>query len=62
MTAIKDIRKRMNITQKQLADLAGINQTDVSRYENGERIPTLSVAIKIAKALNCTVDELVKEQ
>ena len=62
MTAIKDIRTKRNLTQEQLADKIGKTQANVSRYENGERKLDLETAAKIAKALGCTVDDLVREQ
>ena len=62
MTAIRYIRKRLNMTQEQLSERTGISQANMSRYESGERKLTLENAAKIANALGCTVDELLKEQ
>ena len=62
MTSIKDIRKRLNMTQKQLSVRTGISQVNQSRYESGKRSPKIGTAFKIAKALGCTVDELIKKQ
>lgn len=62
MTSIKDIRKRLNMTQKQLSVRTGISQVNLSRYESGKRSPKISMAFKIAEALGCTVDELIKKQ
>lgn len=62
MTSIKDIRKRLNMTQKQLSVRTGISQENLSRYESGKRSPKIGTAFKIAKALGCTVDELIKKQ
>ena len=62
MTSIKDIRKRLNMTQKQLSVRTGISQVNLSRYESGKRSPKIGTAFKIAKALGCTVDELIKKQ
>lgn len=62
MTAIRYIRKRLNMTQEQLSERTGISQTNMSRYESGERKLTLENAAKIANALGCTVDELLKKQ
>lgn len=62
MTAIRYIRKRLNMTQEQLSERTGISQANMSRYERGERKLTLENAAKIANALGCTVDELLKEQ
>lgn len=58
-TALEDQIKRMmidarlerNMTQKQLAELSGIRQSNISRIENGACIPTLSTLSEIAAAL-----------
>lgn len=38
---LKRERERLDLTQRQVSELAGITQTTYSRYENGERVPTL---------------------
>ena len=62
MTAIRYIRKRLNMTQEQLSERTGISQANMSRYESGKRSPKIGTAFKIAEALGCTVDELIKKQ
>lgn len=37
---IKQIRKRLGFTQKELADLVGVDQVSVNRWENGKRRPS----------------------
>lgn len=41
---LRSWRKRRGLTQKQLAELAGTNQTRLSRIENGSEEPTLHLA------------------
>lgn len=56
---ISEYRKKLNLTQPQLAEKAGITSyTIIQRYENGQRIPTVYNAVRIAKALNATVEEV----
>ena len=38
---LMQLRKQLNVTQKQLAAASGINQADISRIERGELNPTL---------------------
>lgn len=45
-------RKRMNLTQAQVASLANITQGQLSRIENLESIPSLETINNIAEALN----------
>lgn len=46
------IRIAQNITQKELAELIGTKQTNISRIENGKSLPSLVILNKIAQALN----------
>lgn len=55
---IKRMRKNCQLTQKQLADLIGCKQKDISRYETGERSPGADTIKKLANVLNCTMEEL----
>lgn len=57
-TRVKVVRQHLNMTQRQVANLAQMSIRGYQRVEAGERIPRLSTAQKIAAALECTVDEL----
>lgn len=57
--AIKELRKVAGLSQKDLAKATNVNRVSISRYETGERVPTLNVAAKIAQALDCKIDDLV---
>lgn len=59
MIAIKEIRKRLNMSQADLAEKLGTSVPTVSRYENGERCPDLETAARIANALGCKIDDLI---
>lgn len=50
--ALQGYRYRENLTQKQLADLAGIPQRHISEMENGKRPIGKENAKKLAKVLN----------
>ena len=53
--AMLDGRKAKNITQKELAEITGINQGDISRLENGSANPSLSTIKRLADGLGLTV-------
>ena len=57
----KDIMKKQNITQKELAERAGITEVSVSRYMNCSRVMKVTTITKIAYALNVSVADLFKE-
>lgn len=61
MMNLKEIRKERGLTQQQLADSCGVQNTCIANYEAGIREPRLSEAKKMAAALNCTLDELIGE-
>lgn len=49
--------KNMNISQKQVAEMAGLSESSISRYLKGSRKPSAEDLEKIAKALNMNVEE-----
>ena len=49
--AIVDARTSQNLTQKQLAELTGIHQSDISKLENGTRNPTINLLKRLAEGL-----------
>lgn len=52
---IKERRKKLNLTQKELADKAHIAREYLSNIENGKNVPTATVIIRIANALKVKV-------
>lgn len=49
--AIREARLAAGLTQVELAQRVGIPQSHVSRYERGERIPTLQSLVRIGEAM-----------
>lgn len=49
--AMINARISQNITQKELAEMTGITQADISRIENGTRNPSLAMVKRIAAGL-----------
>lgn len=49
--AIVDARTSQNLTQKQLSEITGINQADISKLENGTRNPTLNLLKRLADGM-----------
>lgn len=56
---IRLLRTKNRISQDKLSELAGINQQQISFIENGKACPKLETVIKIAEALNVTVNDLI---
>ena len=56
---LKYLRKRKNLTQKELSDISGVSCNSIINYENSRRTsPPISVLKKLAIALDVGVDEL----
>jgi transcriptional regulator with XRE-family HTH domain len=56
---IKHIRLEKKMSQQTLADLVGVDRSTISRIENNEIETTIDNGIKIAKALNISISELI---
>ena len=57
---LKSLRKAKNMTQQELADLLGVSNKSVSRWETGG-YPDVAMLGPLAKALGVTVDDLLGE-
>lgn len=56
---IRDLRLAQGMTQAQLANLLALKSpSTVTMWESGARNPTSDILPRLAKALNCSVDEL----
>ncbi len=60
--AIKSLRFQHNLTQQELAKLAGLPRATVANMESKEANPTITSVLKIAKALGVPVEDLVKRE
>lgn len=52
-------RTDLGLSQEELAERSGIDQPQLSRYEKGENVPTISTLLKLAPVLDCTIGYLV---
>lgn len=56
---IKNYRKRAGITQERLAEMVDCSNTHIGQIENAGTKPSLEMIVKIANALNVTLDQLL---
>lgn len=59
---IKSIRKERKLTQKELANKAGIATITLQQYERGVREPKLEQIQKIASALGVSIGEMLAQE
>lgn len=62
MVGLIKMRKTNNLKQKDLASMIGVKTNTISQYELGKRNPNPDILKKIARVLNCTIDDLLKEE
>ncbi|WP_019960263.1 helix-turn-helix transcriptional regulator [Woodsholea maritima] len=55
---LKVWRAKANLTQAQLADRVGVTRKTINTVENQVFIPSTTLALKLAQALDTTVEEL----
>ena len=56
---LKDMREDHDLSQKDIAELLGTNQQQISRWETGTSTPDITMLPKIASYFDITVDELL---
>lgn len=55
---LKELRDYHGISQRELARRIGVGKTTISEIERRDRLPNVLTAIRIARALETTVEEI----
>jgi len=55
---LRAAREKTGLTQSQVAEKIGVSELSYQRYEYDKREPGVRTAIRIARALNTTVEQL----
>jgi putative transcriptional regulator len=58
--SIKARRTELGLTQAELAEACGVTRKTVNTVENGVFTPSTLLALKLARALNVTVEQLFR--
>ena len=56
---LKKMREKNGMSQKDLAEELGVDQSAVCLWETGKTLPRAKLLPKIANILGCTTDELL---
>lgn len=56
---LREMRRKRQLTQDELADRLGFGQSQMNKYENGKSDPTPEVLVRLAKELSVTTDWLL---
>lgn len=60
-----EVRKKMEeqkLSQQALADKVCVSQPMITQILTGRKRPSLELTVDIARALGCTVDELIESE
>ena len=55
---LEELRKSSDLTQQQLSESAEVSRKSINAIENGIYVPSTVLALKIARTLNCKVEDL----
>lgn len=61
-TFLKQLRQERQLTQENLAEIMCVTNRSVSRWENGLSVPDAGMLVRIAGALDTTVNDLLGEE
>jgi len=55
---VREHRKKMGITQEELAGAVGVSRQSIISIEKGQYVPSLQLALKLAAFFKCQTDDL----
>lgn len=55
---LEELRKSVGLTQQELSESAEVSRKSINAIENGIYVPSTVLSLKIAKTLNCLVEDL----
>lgn len=53
---LRELRAERDLTQAALAERVGVSRKTINTVENGVFVPSALLALKLARALGCTVE------
>ena len=60
LNSLRDERTRLGWTQAELAERVGVSRKTINTVENGVFVPSTTLALKLARALGCRVEDVFK--
>src|SRR4051812_35657035 len=55
---VRELRVKAGLQQRELADRVGVSRQTLSSVESGETVPATSIALELARALGCRVEDI----
>lgn len=57
---LEQLRRSVGLTQQELSIKAEVSRKSINAIENGVYVPSTVLALKIARTLNCKVEDLFR--
>lgn len=55
---LKEYRAKLGVNQQEMGSLAGVSRQTISQIERGDYSPSVTLALKIAKICDATVEDI----
>ena len=55
---LKEFRAKINVNQQEMGQLVQVSRQTISQIERGDYSPSVTLALKIAKVFNASVEEI----
>lgn len=55
---LEELRRKAGLTQQELSEAAEVSRKSINAIENGIYVPSTVLALKIAKTLECKVEDI----
>lgn len=62
LMTFQQARQRVGLSQRQVAEILGINQSTVCLWEQGKTAPRAAILPRVAQLYRCSIDDLLKER
>ena len=60
LNQLQKLRKQVGLTQEELSNSAEVSRKSINAIENGVYVPSTVLALKIARTLECGVEDLFR--
>ena len=60
LNRLQKLRKQAGLTQEELSNSAEVSRKSINAIENGVYVPSTVLALKIARTLECSVEDLFR--
>ena len=55
---LKEYRAKIKVNQTEMGNLVGVSRQTISQIERGDYSPSVTLALKMAKVLNVSVEDI----